>query len=86
MKSILEDLWYSYQMENAVKAGKQEREMAERISIAEGVLHQSLTKEQKAALKAYEDCLDEISGVCEKNAFVKGVRFAVGFLLEALYT
>ena len=86
MKRMLEDLWYSYQMENAVKASKPEKEMAKRISTAEEVLHRSLNDEQKAALKAYEACLDEISGVCEKNAFVKGIRFAVGFLLEALYT
>lgn len=85
MKRVLEDLWYSYQMENAVKVGKEEKEMAKRISLAEEALHQSLNEEQKAALKVYENCLDEISGVCEKNAFVKGVRFAVNFLLEALY-
>ena len=86
MKRILEDLWYSYQMENAVKFGKEEKEMAKKISIAEEALHRSLNDEQKAALKVYENCLDEISNVCEKNAFVKGVCFAVGFLMEALYT
>ena len=85
MKRILEDLWYSYQMENAVKFGKEEKEMAKKISIAEETLQKSLNDEQKAALKAYEDCLDEISGACEKKAFVKGIRFVVAFLLEALY-
>ena len=85
MKRILEDLWYSYQMENAVKFGKEEKEMAKKISIAEDALQKSLNDEQKVALKIYEDCLDEISDACEKKAFVKGIRFAVGFLLEALY-
>ena len=54
MKRILEDLWYSYQMENAVKFGKEEKEMAKKISIAEETLQKSLNNEQKAALKAYE--------------------------------
>ena len=85
MKRILEDLWYSYQMENAVKFGKEEKEMAKKISIAEDALQKSLNDEQKVALKIYEDCLDEISDACEKKAFIKGIRFAVGFLLEALY-
>ena len=85
MKRILEDLWYSYQIENVAKFGNEEKEMANKISIAEETLQKSLTDEQKAALKVYEDCLDEVSAACEKKAFVKGVRFAVGFLLEALY-
>ncbi len=85
MKKALENLWYSYQMENPVKYDEKENQAVDRLIAAEKVLHQHLNGEQKEMLKKYEDCLDEMSGICEKNAFVKGVRFATEFLLEVLY-
>ena len=85
MKKTLENLWYMYQMENRVPYDAQEEQVIDQLVAAEKMLHEQLSEVQKAALKKYEDLLDEIGGICEKRAFIKGIRFATKFMLEILY-
>ena len=36
-------------------------------------------------IKIYDNCLNEISDICERKAFIKGIRFATQYLIEAIY-
>lgn len=84
MKKLLEDLWYSYEMQSTVKQSEEEEALMELIVLHEEKLHASLNAEQLEQLKKYEDCVDGLHDIAEKVAFVKGVRFAAAFLTEAL--
>lgn len=64
---------------------KEEKKITDMLVACEEKLHERLTEEQVEELEKYKDCLDEMGNIAERNAFVKGVRFAAVFLIEALY-
>lgn len=84
MKKILEDLWYSYLMENSIERNTEKKKILNILTANEEKLHEKLNKEQKEALENYENSLYEINSISEKEAFIKGIRFATMFLIEAL--
>ena len=84
MKKTLEDLWYSYFMENAWEESDEKKAILSKLAEKESALQLLLTAEQK---NQYEDCeklLLELYSLSERDAFVKGACFATKFLLEAL--
>lgn len=85
MNKTLEDLWYSYQTENPNDPVSEKKHLAAALNSAGQRLRADLTDEQKEALENYEECLNEIGGIAEREAFIKGVRFATKFLIEAMY-
>ncbi|MBO5356084.1 MAG: hypothetical protein J6B09_08465 [Clostridia bacterium] len=85
MKKILEDLWKSYQMENLLKNSTEGQEILQKLIMNEEILNEHLTDKQKEFFKAYDNCLSEISDICERMAFIKGIRFATQYLIEAIY-
>lgn len=86
MRTTLQCLWYSYQMEKPVERNEEKEELLSRLRTNEEKLRTDLNEVQKDALKNYEDCLDTISSISAKEAFIKGVCFATNYLIEALYT
>lgn len=84
MKKLLEDLWYSYLMENRVERDSEEMKILDTLIENEEKLRADLNDEQKLTFTRYESCVDDINGIAEKRAFVRGLRFGVRFMIETL--
>ncbi len=85
MNSILEDLWYSYQIGIRSEQSQEEKDALNDLVLFENKLRESLTEEQKNIYKSYESCVIKNNCISEKEAFIKGVRFATQYLFESLY-
>ena len=85
MKRVIEDLWYSYITNCLTEQTKEEKKILRTLIEYENDLHSKLNDEQKNSLKNYEDYLDKLSDISSRDAFIKGIRFATIFLIEALY-
>ncbi len=84
MKQTLEDLRFSYLIDSPVKRDRERKKMLEEIDKLEDKLRAQLSERQIGELNDYEDSMGEICSLDEKEAFIKGVRFAVRFMIEAL--
>ena len=49
------------------------------------VLSANLTDEQKVTLEKYDDCINEMYGIIEREAFAYGFRLGGKLVLEILY-
>lgn len=85
MKKIIDELWYDYMIEEIIERSNQEKEIIKEFKESEKAFRISLNKEQKSVFEKYDSSLSKVSRISEKNAFIKGVRFATKFLCEALY-
>lgn len=84
MSKLLESLWYDYISQESARSDELNA-VSEKIAQSRDFLLGDLNNEQKSALMEYENCLNQLHAVCEKDAFVRGVRFAVQFLGDAVY-
>ncbi len=84
MKHILEDLWYSYEMENSMEQTKELAEILEKAYKSEEQLRENLNEKENELFLKYEAYMSEIGSISEKDAFIKGVRFATKYLLAIL--
>lgn len=84
MKKELDNLWYSYLMESVLKKSDKENQLIKQFSTDENALVKTLNDEQKLLFDKYDKSLSSLNGLTEKMAFIKGVKFTVRFLLEAL--
>ena len=84
MKNLLEDLWFSYEIEKKTYLSDSERSIANSASDSRDKLYATLTPEQKADFDIYEDLSNETCIIYEREAFIKGVKFTAGFLTEAI--
>ncbi len=84
MKKVLEQLWYEYQTEEGIEQSEEEKELIHRLVQKSDVLRAGLSEKQKYDLEQRDECQNELCSLCAKEAFIKGVRFATGYLLEAI--
>lgn len=68
----------------SLKACSQEKELVKEMEEYGDKLRASLNEQQNEILQRYQDLWDRVSCFSEKEAFIKGVRFATGFLLDSL--
>ncbi len=80
--NILNELWEYIDTFNPY-AGKEEKEILSVVAVKSEEFAKSMTNEQIPIFEDYHDSLSELHSVERKEAFVKGVRFATQFLLEA---
>ena len=85
MREDLENLWYSYIVETGTVRTEQERAIIKNLSEIDEQFRAKLNQEQIALLEEYDKAFTATYSLLEKDAFVKGVRFATRFLVEALY-
>ncbi len=83
MKTVLEELWYSYLEDNDPKLSCEEKRLLEILVKSENGLREELNDKQIELLEDFTECWGELSSVCRKESFIKGVRFATQYLLEA---
>ena len=84
MNKLLESIWYDYAVHNMRQTGEM-KAVSERLSRSREVLMGELNSWQKSALFEFEENLNELHAVYEKEAFVRGVRFAVGIFLDSVH-
>ena len=85
MQQNLESLWYSYIVENGMVRTEQERAIIKNLSDNDEQFRSKLNQEQISLLEEYDKAFTATYSILEKDAFVKGIRFATRFLVEALY-
>ncbi len=84
MAKTLDALWYNYQIEKTVQADKEQKDLIHRLALIEKKLASLFNNEQAETFEEFDICINELHGLTEKDAFVKGIRFATQYLIEAL--
>ena len=84
MKKDLQDLWFDYIIEFPIERNEKERATIEEWSKKEKDFRSFLNEEQLKFLEEYDNAVSAVGRISEKNAFLKGVRFATRFIFEAL--
>ncbi|MBE6605645.1 MAG: hypothetical protein E7635_01225 [Ruminococcaceae bacterium] len=84
MKNLLEELWYSYDMTDTNENEEQRSELLGLIVRNEDKLKETLNEKEMDTLTKLENCIQELNDLSQKEAFIKGVRFAASFMCEAL--
>lgn len=83
MKNILDDLWCSYLEDNEPNQSLDERIALNMVAEADKKLRNGLNDEQIKLLDEYVELWGDMCNVHRKESFIKGVRFATKYLLEA---
>ncbi len=84
MGKTLNDLWCSYLSDASPDQSREMKKIYSRALSEKEKFSTDFTEEQKKAMNKYEELCGEISALCEREAFLRGVRFTATFLLEAL--
>ena len=85
MDNFLKNLWYTSLMENSVEKDYEKKKLSKVADNCEEKLLGAMNDEQKKTFTEYTTAISNINSMTESDAFVKGVRFAVTFMMEALY-
>ena len=83
MQRVLEKLWYQYLEESEPSQSLDEKIALNMIAEADKKLRNGLNDEQIKLLDEYVELWGDMCNVQRKESFIKGVRFATQYLLEA---
>ena len=84
MKSMIEELWF-----NNICRSEQEEDTSEAkvllglISTNREKMCEIMTDTQKERLSSYDDCIEELEGLRERDAFVYGFSLGLRMVSEA---
>ena len=83
---ILEDLYYGnlFPHEKCAKLNDETKELLGLLNRNEEKLTANLSNEQKETFEKYKDCNQEISEICERNAFLNGFRLGARIIIEVV--
>ena len=82
MKSIIEELWFSNICRSEQEEDTpEEKSLLELIATNREKLCETLTDAQKERLECYDDCIEELEALRERDAFAFG--FCLGMRLAA---
>lgn len=82
----LEDLYYGnlFPHEKCAKLDDETKELLGLLNRNEEKLTETLSDEQKEIFGKYKDCNQEISEICERNAFLNGFRLGARIIIEVV--
>lgn len=83
MQRVLEKLWYQYLEESEPNQSLDEKIALNMIAEADKKLRNGLNDEQIKLLDEYVELWGDMCNIQRKESFIKGVRFATKYLLEA---
>lgn len=85
---ILENLYYGnlFPHEKCAKLDDETKELLGLLNRNEENLIANLFNEQKETFEKYKDCNQEISEICERNAFLNGFRLGARIIIEVVIT
>ncbi|MBR6633970.1 MAG: hypothetical protein IKL05_06705 [Clostridia bacterium] len=84
MKSLLEDLWFSYQLEKMGDQSEKRKALLCDLIERQRELSAQMNDLQKKLFEEYGELYGMLNCETEKDSFVEGVRFAISFILEAI--
>ena len=81
----LDELWYGNisPFEQCTRGDKRLKELLKLIARNREELDGTLTDKQKETLEKFEDCMNEMHSITERDAFSYGFRFAVRLIAES---
>lgn len=84
--NTLEDLYYGnlFPHEKCAKLDDEMKELLGLLNRNEEKLTTTLSDEQKETLEKYKDCNQEISEICEREAFLNGFRLGARIIIESV--
>lgn len=82
----LEELYYGnlFPHEKCAKLGDEMKELLGLLNRNEEKLIATLSDKQKETFEKYKDCNQEISEICERNAFLNGFRLGARIIIEVI--
>ena len=85
--TTIENLYYGniVPAEKGIKKGSEYFKLLNLAARNEEKLSATLTKEQKILFEKYKDCIIEMYGISEKEAFIDGFKLAMQLLAESIY-
>ena len=86
MRALLEELWYGnvYPQEQSTEHNSEIKELISLMGKNREILSSALTAEQNLTLEKYDDCLNEMNSIIEKEVFAYGFRLGGRLMLEVL--
>ena len=86
MRTLLEELWYGnvYPQEQSTEHNSEIKELISLMGKNREILSSALTAEQNLTLEKYDDCLNEMNSIIEKEVFAYGFRLGGRLMLETL--
>ena len=86
MRTLLEELWYgnAYPQEQSTEHNSEIKELISLMGKNREILSSALTAEQNLTLEKYDDCLNEMNSIIEKEVFAYGFRLGGRLMLEVL--
>lgn len=88
MRGILEELWYGnvHPQEQCTDGNKQIKHLLGLMGRNRDELTATLTDKQKETLEKYEDCLNEMNGIIEREIFAHAFKIGGKIMLEMVGT
>ena len=82
---IIKELWYGNvaPFEQCTRGDKQLKELLKLVARNKEELDATLTDKQKETLEKFEDCMNEMHSITERDAFAYGFRSGVRLMAEA---
>ena len=82
---IIKELWYGNvaPFEQCTRGDKQLKELLKLVAKNKEELDASLTDKQKETLEKFEDCMNEMHSITERDAFSYGFRLGVQLMAES---
>lgn len=82
---ITDELWYGNvsPIEECTKGDKKPKELLKLMARNKEELDGTLTEKQKETFEKLEDCMNEMHGITERDAFSYGFRLGVQPMAEA---
>lgn len=86
MRTLLEELWYGnvYPQEQSTEHNSEIKELISLMGKNRDLLSSALTAEQNLTLEKYDDCINEMNSIIEKEVFAYGFRLGGKLILEVL--
>ena len=86
MRTLLVELWYGnvYPQEQSTEHNSEIKELISLMGKNREILSSALTAEQNLTLEKYDDCLNEMNSIIEKEVFAYGFRLGGRLMLEVL--
>ena len=87
MKSILEELWYC-NIDPQIDATRDNNEVKNLLSLAvqnRDKLSEKLNDEEKEILEKYDDCMNEMNSIIEREIFRYAVSLGMRLSFESLF-
>ena len=86
MKHLLEDFWYGNisPQTDSIENNPEIKKLLELVGQNRDKLCKTISDEEQLTLEKYDDCLNEMNGIIEREAFIYGFKLGGNIMLEIM--